>query len=66
MNNNVIQVANNNAEVEKLAGKIKAQIIPIGIIIGKKPVLKSFIVFCFKESKRATYIIRASFAKSEV
>ena len=59
-------VKNNKAAVEKLAGKIKAQIIPTGTTIGTNACLKSFITSCFIDSILATYVIKASLAKSEV
>ena len=66
INNNTKQLAPSNNAVERLAGAISKHIIATGIIIGKKPFLKSFITSCFLLSKRARYINNASLARSDV
>ena len=62
----IIQVANRTAAVEKFAGKIKAQVISTGSIIGINADLKSLILSCLIDNARATNRINASLARSDV
>ena len=55
----------NNA-VERFAGAINTQIIPTGMINGRKPFLKSLITFCLRLSCLDIYMNKASFARSDV
>ena len=55
-----------SSEVEKLAGRITRKPSSTGIMIGRNAVLKSLIFSCLRESIRATNMISASFARSEV
>ena len=61
-----IQVVNRTAAVLKLAGNINKVIARTGAIIGKKALLKSLMISCFRDRERATKSINASFAKSLV
>ena len=61
-----MQVVKSTAAVLKLAGKMSKVIANTGAIIGKKALLKSFIISCFRDKERATKSINANFAKSLV
>src|SRR6185436_4613773 len=64
--NNKRQLAPSNKAVERFAGAINAQTSPTGMINGKKPCLKSLILFCLLLICLDTYMNKASFARSEV
>ena len=64
-NINIKQLKNNKAAVEKLAGKIKAQIIAIGNNKCLNTALKSTSSFAFNAKIRATYISNINLATSE-
>ena len=66
MNINTKHDVNKTAAVEKFAGNIKPHTMKIGTMMGKNADLKSFISSCFKDNILATYMIKPSFAKSEV
>src|SRR5690242_3489752 len=66
INMSTMQVKNSSNAVERFAGRINPQTRITGATIGTKADLKSLIFSCFFESIRATNIINASLAKSEV
>jgi hypothetical protein len=66
INIRITAVAKSKAEVERFAGTIRIQTMRTGVTIGIKADLKSLILSWFIDSIRATYIMSASFAKSEV
>ncbi len=66
INNKTRQLAPSNNAVERLAGAINMQTSAIGIMIGRNPFLKSFIMSCFLLISLARYMKRASLARSEV
>ena len=50
INMSIKLVAPTSKAVDKFAGAISAQIIMTGVMIGKKPFLKSLITFCLRLS----------------
>ena len=66
INISITDVAKNNAAVERFAGTIRMQTMITGVTIGINAFLKSFILSWFIESMRATYMISASLARSDV